>query len=146
MVLDAIGEHWGGEEACLVALVNGWEHMLAEPPLARYEAESFALGRAAPFAGVVRLSGEAPGKDITGAARLWALVDAAAHLSDADERAMLREMAGTSALAERSLPPDMRGLAVLSGLARRALHRGDHTLMAGRAGALVALRLGIFGR
>jgi hypothetical protein len=39
----------------------------------------------------------------------------------------------------------LRGIAVLRGLSRRALDRGE-PLMEGRGGAVAAMRLGLFGR
>ena len=43
-VLDAIGKHWSGQEPALRKMVDGWEEMLAEPPLPTSAAMEFATG------------------------------------------------------------------------------------------------------
>lgn len=145
-VLDAIGEHWAGEEGSLSAMVNGWEQMLADPPLPRDVAQSFAQGRAAP---VIRAASAGAAKSdaaVDASAQLWALVDAAAHVSQQQERELLLDLARECSPRLAPLPRSLRGLFVLAGLAQRALDRDDPTLMTGRGAALKALRLGIFGR
>ncbi len=143
-VLDAIGEHWQGREHALTRLVEGWEHLLAEPPLPREAALAFAAARAEPFLVLPGDEGEAG--DIAISAQRWALVDAAANLSDQDERAMMLDLASKLATRKTALPRALRGLAVLDALALRSLRRGGRPLMEGRGAALTALRAGLLGR
>jgi len=143
-VLDAIGSYWAGEEPALVALVDGWELLLVEPPLSQRTARDFVTRRAEPFAILTRLGGTNCETDVRKAGAMWAAVDAAVHSSDDTEKAAFLQLANE--ISSGRLPRPMRGIAVLTGLARRAINRGDPSLMAGRTGALAALRLGIFGR
>lgn len=139
-VLDAIGQHWQEREAPLIAMVDGWEYMLADE-LDHKTASAFAQGRGAPLVSIAtETSNEA---DIH--ARRWALVDAAVHLPEGDERELLLDLARSLPRGER-LPRTFRGVAVLSALAGRSLERGGRPLMEGRGAALVAARAAIFGR
>lgn len=143
-VLDGIGEHWGGREAALVALVDGWEEMLAEA-LTREAASKFGEGRAAPFAALCEMAG-VEAQDPTGAsARRWAFVEAGLHISEGAERETMLALAHDIP-PQSPLPKPMRGLAVLDALARRSMKRGARPLMEGRGAALVALRAAILGR
>lgn len=126
----------------LVALVDGWEQLLADR-LDRAAISEFAEGRVRAWAALAEEIG-AHG-DPRPAARTWALADLAANLSDRGERAAVAEVAGE----EPYVPPVgrvLRPLAILGGLGRRSLARGGGPLLEGRAAALAALRLGLFGR
>lgn len=126
----------------LVALVDGWEQLLAEP-FDREAITGFCEGRVQAWAALAEEIG-ARG-DPRPAARTWALADLAANLSDPGERAAVAEAAGEQAFvppASRALRP----LAVLGGLGRRSLARGGAPLLGGRMATLAALRLGMFGR
>lgn len=140
-VLDGIGRHWTRREAALVALVDGWEHLLAEPPLAERQARAFAEGRRD---GLLGLFGDGPGKEA--AAWAWALADLAANVSLEDERAMLVRIGLDRGEGGGAVPRDARGLAVLGALGRRALRQGGRPLMEGRGAALVAARAAMIGR
>ena len=129
----------------LVALVDGWERLLAEGVLDRDAIGEFVEGR---VQGWSALAGEigAAGAKIEPAAKAWALGDLAANLSDPAERALVLAVAKDE---EGYMPPggrSMRPLAILGGLGRRALARGGAPLLEGRRAALAALRLGLFGR
>lgn len=139
-VLDRITEHWTGREEALVALVDGWENMLAET-LDEEAASGFADGRAAALAASTGERGEAT-RD---AARRWALVDAAVHLPEGGERDILLELAA-KVPEPRRLPRSARGIAVLGALAARSLARGGRPLMEGRGAALTAIRTAMIGR
>ncbi len=146
-VLDAIGQHWAGHEAALVALVDGWECMLAEPPLPREGAQAFAMGRAVAVAGCAAMTG-ANAQEVTAVERsamLWAIADAASHMEDGAERSTMLELAARFPERTRLQDP-FRGIAVLGALARRALDAGGAPLMAGRGAAVVAMRAGLLGR
>lgn len=135
---------WTGHEAALVALADGWEHLLAE----RLDGEAmrgFAAGRAAAFAGLAELAGTVTAPAAAAGTR-WALADLAAHLSQSDERAAVLAAAHALPPEPVSLPRTLRPLAVLDGLARRSLARGGAPLADGPLAGLAALRLGIAGR
>lgn len=144
VVLDGIGQCWEGYESALIALVDGWEFMLAEE-LDQAAANAFAKGRAAPFVALGELAGASMPAEADTAARRWALMDAAVHIPEGAERAMLLEQAGMNREVVR-LPRPLRGLAVLDALARRSLKRGGRPLMEGRGASVTAFRAAIFGR
>ena len=133
---------WAAPEG-LVALVDGWEGLLAET-LDREAITGFALGREQAWSALAREVG-ATRAEPGAPARAWALADLAANLSAPEERRRVLEAAGPLHFAlpgERALRP----LAVLGGLGRRALRHGGVPLLDGRTAALVALRLGMLGR
>jgi phytoene synthase len=143
-LLAAITEHWTDHAAGLQALVDGWEHRLGEASDAGAKIAGFAEGRGKALAAFANLVGA--GDDASGAAsvgRSWALADFAAHSSGEERKGAqtLAKSEPTLALMSREL----RGVAVLGGLSRRALARGE-PLMHGRGAALAAIRLGMFGR
>lgn len=141
-VLDGIGQHWRGREAALVKLIDGWEHLLAPPPLGEDDARAFAEGRRAALSAVFEGDGEAVGS----AASRWALADLAAKVSLDEERAMLVRLGLEDARTLPRLPREARGLAVLGSLSKRALDRGGRPLMEGRGAAITAARAAILGR
>lgn len=126
----------------LEAMVDGWELLLAEvPDLAA------AVGkRAEPYGALADdLGCSAAGVAASrAAAERWLMVDLAGHLSNPALREQALEFA-------RAMPPPgglprvMRPLAVLGGLASRAVARGG-ALIGDRWSPLAAMRLGIFGR
>lgn len=127
----------------LVPLVDGWEELLAER-LDEPAITAFALGREKAWSALAgELGAAAAGLEL--AARAWALADLTANLSAPEERQLVLELAGAM---EFTLPREreLRPLAVLAGLGRRALRRGGAPLLEGRGAALAALRLGMFGR
>jgi phytoene synthase len=140
--LTALGQTWYGEEEALIGLIDGWEELLGAPPLGAAAVDRFADGRARCFGALARRVGE-ESESAGHAGRRWALVDFAWHTTNASEREAA--LAAASLIEPVRLPRALRGLAVLDGLARRALARGE-PIMAGRGGALAAIRLGILGR
>lgn len=146
-LLAAIGEVWAGEEKGLRALVDGWEELLAEPPLPAAAADNFAAGRAAAFAATARIAGGA-GDDtaVTLAAKRWALADLASKTSDLDEKAEVVATGLELGTEPVRLSRAMRPLLVLDGLARASLAAGGTPLMQGRRNILAAMRLGLLGR
>lgn len=144
-VLCALGKSWRGREADLIALVDGWEYLLGEAPLAEEAIAAFAAGRGTGFATLAECSGAASAAGAAArAGRRWALADLAFRVSDPTEQIRCRALYDEIAATER-LPATLRGVAVLDGLARRAMARGEPP-MTGRGGALSAMRLGMFGR
>ncbi|MEM6827651.1 MAG: hypothetical protein AAF553_06875, partial [Pseudomonadota bacterium] len=146
-ILDGIGAHMAGAEGAFIALVNGWEQMLSEPPLSREAASDFALGRADGLVGLAAHHGFGGDvqEDVRAAGFLWALADAVSHISDRDERQTLLNLAQEQQPPGR-LPKPFRGLAVLAALSLRAINAGGAPLMAGRAAGLVAFRAALLGR
>lgn len=139
-------ESWAGEEQALTGLVDGWELLLAEPPMAAALIAKFGEARAAPFAALARLNGVAESDMAARAGLIWALADLANGLSHAGERDAALALAREIAQPLPRLPRSLRPLAVLAGLARRSLARGGRPLLHGPASGALALRLGILGR
>jgi len=140
-VLDAL-RGWR-DPSGLAVLASGWEALMAET-LAPDSIAEFAASRARAF---VCLAGELGVETECAAeepARIWALADLAANLSDAAERAVVIELAGNRAPPPLSAP--LRPLAVLAGLGARALRKGGAPLLDGPGSALLALRIGLTGR
>jgi phytoene synthase len=129
------------DPAGLVALVDGWEVLLGDE-LSAAAMDEFAAGRSQAFACLADELG-VNGK-VALAARIWALADLAANLSDPDERGRTVER-GRDLHAPR-LPSALRPLAVLAGLGTAALRNGGAPLLRWPGSALLALRIGVTGR
>lgn len=146
LVLDGIGLHWAGRESSLAEMVDGWEVLLSAERLGLGEAEAFGRARGAFFAALAPDSSPAVATRLAAVGSRWALADAAAAVSDEEERAAL--VAAAFATAQDGTAPRLlrgfRGVAVLDVLATRALQRGGRPLMEGRGAALAALRGAIF--
>lgn len=146
-VLDAIGRHWSGQELALRKVVDGWEEMLAEPPLPTSAAMEFATGRAAVFGAIAESGGYDAQKAACQAIGLrWAFVDAALHTSDHGERELLVGLAQNQEASAVRLSRPLRGLNVLDALVYRSLRKGARPLLEGRGAALVAIRAALLGR
>ena len=144
-VLDAVTQGWPGPCAPLVALVDGWEHLLAPEPLDEAAARHFAEGRVSALVAACGCEAAAAGRAAQ-AARVWALADLAAKVSDESERRLLVALGQREASRRTRLTPDARALAVLGALGARALRRGGRPLMEGRSAALVAAKAAILLR
>ncbi len=146
-LLDSISAEWCGEEPALAGLVDGWENLVAEPPFPVTTPDRFATGRAQAFSAIARLVGHSAAEDaVELAARRWALADLAGKLSDQEELDLAFGAARALSTLQVRLPRALRPVAVLDGLAQRAISRGGGPLLVGRADALRAIRLGLFGR
>jgi phytoene synthase len=143
-VLDAIALHWAGREAALAAMVDGWEVLVTAERLGPSEAEALGRGRGAFFVALAPDASPDDRRRLEAAGRRWALADAAAGVSDEAERAVLVAAGLAEAGGAGRIPQHLRGLALLEGLALRALGRGGRPLMEGRGAALAALRAAIF--
>jgi phytoene synthase len=146
--LAALGTHWRGEEAPLLELIDGWEHLLGVAPLPEEAIASFTRGRGAGFAGLARLGGAPQDAEAAAeAGRCWALADLAFHVREPAERDSCRRLFRECAASRASvaLPRRLRGLSVLAALAKRAIER-DEPMLQGRGAALTALRVGLLGR
>ncbi len=145
-VLDALGSHWSGSERCLIELANGWEEMLAEPPISLDVAKRFVASRIAPIMVLGSLEeGSHAHRSVSEAAQNWGWADLVLNTSDPDERSAFLTQGLQAAKKSRRLPGRWRGIAVLGALARRSLRQGGQPLMEGRGAALVALRAGLLG-
>ena len=146
-VLDGISQGWLGPAAPLIALVDGWEHMLREEALSRDAALACSAARADALLAASDLAPGARGHDAARCAgMIWALADLAAKISSPDERALLIDTARAISAPTTRLPAKARALAVLGALGRRSLRRGGRPLMEGRMAALIAVRAAIFVR
>lgn len=142
-VLDAIGEQFAGRETALFSLVDGWEHLLADPPLGKEDALAFAKGRADALVSVLVKNEQREGQI---EAQRWALADLACNVSHEEERAMLTALGLALGEAHSRLPAAMKGLSILAALSLRSLKNGGRPLMEGRGASLTALRAAFFGR
>lgn len=141
-VLDAL-RGWR-DPAALGPLVSGWEALLAETLTPVVIAE-FVDGRGRAFAALAAELGVDRVEDAARAARVWALADLAANISDGRERELVVDYGRTLPLPSR-LSASLRPLAVLAGLGAAALQRGGGPLLAGPRSFLAALRIGWTGR
>ena len=131
------------DPAALTPLVDGWEMLLAD----RFDSAAigeFADGRGRAFGQLAAELGTDPGP-ARACGELWALGDLAANIGDPAEREAVVEAARRLPRCT-GLPRALRPLAVLAGLAQRALGRGGSPLLDGPGAAFLAMRLGITGR
>lgn len=141
-VLDML-RGWS-DPSCLAALPGGWEALLAEELTTDAIAE-FVDGRGQAVACLARELRSPSPEDAAAAARVWALADLAANLSDGRERALVVEC-GRALPPPPRLPRSLRPLAVLAALGAKALAQGGALLLTGPRSALLALRIGMTGR
>jgi phytoene synthase len=127
----------------LAALPSAWEALLGDALDSAAIAE-FVEGRGQACATLATELGVDGADDAAAAARIWALADLAANLSDGRERELTVEY-GRSLGSPPRLSASLRPLAVLAGLGAAALARGGGELL-GPSGMLLALRIGLTGR
>ena len=138
---------WRGEEQALAELAEGWEILLAEPPLSEQQILRFGQARGSAVAALARLSGEpAHVEPAARAGLLWAMADLAGGVTEPAEKEIALSIARRVAEQPAGLPRALRPLAVLAGLARRSVARGGAPLLDSAAAGLLAMRLGILGR
>lgn len=142
-LLADLNSYWGEASGRLSQLVDGWEHLLGEAPLPDEALEGFAAGRGAALASFAALFDPPQMEAAASAGRCWAFADLSGRTSHAQERERALEL-GRQEPSIRLAGRALRGVAVLGGLSRRALCRGE-PLMAGRGAAVTAIRLGMFG-
>ncbi len=145
-VLAALGETLHGRESELIALVDGWEELLREAPLGQTSIAAFAEGRARALGSIARVAnlGDGAAESAIRAGRRWALADFTFRTSDGEEREAALSLVRAIGPCG-PLPRELRGIAVLDALARRAVARRE-PIMSGRIAPLIALRVGITGR
>lgn len=135
-LLERIDQVWGTDRTPLRKLVDGWEEfLLAEDDGWR----ALTKGRAAAFAAIAgRIGSSSSREDIDRAVQRWTFAELG--------RAKSNDPVDGGSEHGTRLDRSMRPLAVLDGLARRALASGRKDLMGGRTLPFAAMRLGIFGR
>ncbi|MCR2833786.1 hypothetical protein [Parerythrobacter lacustris] len=147
VILDSLSAHWGAASCELTALVDGWERMLDEPPLPETAIDEFVSGRATMFSGLAALAGHGEGAAVAReSGRQWALADLLAHVSGSERDAIMAASPNIAHGRDTRLPRNLRHLAILGSLGRRAIVRGGGPLIAGRRDLLHIMRLGMFGR
>lgn len=139
---------WKGHENALIALVDSWEEMLADPPLPQHAMEGLAAARGSCFAALAKVLNCRADQQaqVAAAGRIWALADLAAGLSNRQEIAACFDLEHETALAVAPLPRPLRPLSVLAGLGARSIRKRRTKLLAGPADLLVAMRIGMTGR
>lgn len=137
-LLDGIGATFP-DAAPLVSLVDGYEALLAEPPLTETILSAFIAGRAAAWASLCPSSTDAAEQAVA----LWSLDEVELQGIAVEPVTVLR---GQYPQRAPNLPRELRPLAVLSGLAARARAKDERNLIGSRGSVLAALRLGFTGR
>ena len=126
-----------GGSAELVTFIDGWETLLEAQPWSLKHRERYAAGHSAVFERCAQIAGS------PGCAK-----EAGTH-GEAWAQAKLARFDRTTPPATPPdlprLPRDLRAIAMIGGLSRRALLRGGEELMGDRMSPFAALRLGIFG-
>ena len=125
-------EPWGGDAAALCLLVDGWEILLGDQPLANEEAEEIAAARASACLGLARRLGITE-TGIAAAAQGWALAELAGTI----------ETPGSQTWPRLKLPREMRPLQVLYVLGRHAHDPNEYP--GGKIALLSAMRVGLLG-
>jgi 15-cis-phytoene synthase len=136
-------EHWRGPSAVLAGLADGWEGMTGNAPLAPSAFAGLADARAAGFAALAIPAEQAKALRM---GRNWALFDIATHLSHPAERQSALALARAQDWRHEALPRALRPLAVLHGLAAKAISRDDPGQAMTPLAMLAAMRIGLFGR
>ncbi|QQN74217.1 squalene/phytoene synthase family protein [Croceicoccus sp. YJ47] len=110
---------WGEGRAAFTELVDGWEAMIGDAPLATVDIAATAQGRAAAMAGLSRVLN---GGAVAALAYRWALADLAVHMGDETERGRAMTLLRAAAAPERRAGRAMRPLIVLARMTERAAH------------------------
>lgn len=145
-VLAELALHLPGHAELFRLAVDGWEELSAPDRLSDAALMRYAEGRASSFTAIGNLVGGGDPNAIRRAGIIWALGDFAAHASDPVERDVAQRCAADYLRTPIRLARAMRPLAILSALSRHALLNGAGGLLADRKAALLAMRVGIFGR
>ena len=146
-ILDELSANWAGADDALISLVNGWEALLADPPLPESAVLDFANGRAACFAAMARLSGLPDASDRAFAlGQYWALADLASRVSDDGERGVIIAQSQAMQPKLEAVPYKLRALSILGKLGQKSLEQGGANLISDRSDILLVMRLGLFGR
>ncbi len=135
---------WQDQTGDLAPLVDGWEAMLGGE-VAGIEALSDA--RAEAWVALARLAGcPQAGPEARRAARNWSLAELALGCDNAEQRERVVALAGQQNWRRPNLPRALRPLAILHGLAMRAVQRNASGLLVAPTDLAAAIRIGLFGR
>ena len=133
-LLGALKKEWSGDVAKVVAIVDAWEGLLADRPWPDTVIEALGLAYGNAFASMA-------GTKEADAARTHGRCWASAELRLAGYENALGQLPRLPKLSR-----NLRSLALIGGLSRRALSRPEMALLGDRLSPLAAMRLGIFGR
>lgn len=137
-------QDWPAPRGTLAALTDGWEAMTAPAPLPASTFDLLATSRGAALAALG--GGKVESEAALRMGRNWALADIAAHLSDPRERETALTLAREQDWRRARLSRRLRPLAVMHGLAARAIRSDNPSLTLTPVAALLAIRIGLLGR
>ncbi|MGE3691820.1 MAG: hypothetical protein AB7F98_10610 [Novosphingobium sp.] len=132
---------WGEDRKAMTALVDAWEGMTGEPPIAPTVFERLAEARAAIFGKIVK--SPEPDSHVLRMARNWALADIAFRLTDPAEQSAALDLARQQDWSQARLPRNVRPLAMLHALATRNLASGLPVNTLRPMTALAMIRIGL---
>jgi phytoene synthase len=145
--LLALIKAWGDETAGLIELVDGWERLVEPERLGEDAVRAFCRGRGEACASLARVTDCLGAQDdAQRAGEGWALADLAARLSDPGEREEAARLMAQHGWTRIALPRALRPLAILHGLAASAARRSGELSEPEPGSALLAVRIGLFGR
>lgn len=145
-LLTMIAEQFPGAGEHLASLAEGWACLLTAEQLSQETLRNHVEGRAAGFCALLSVPGvKANVAELLDAARWWILGDCVAGLPDGERQDMLPALAGSLPRELPRLPRPLRPLAILAALGKHAVAIRAPVL-SDRTSALIALRVGMFGR
>lgn len=136
---------WQDGGRALVALVDGWEALIGEPPLGVDAFESFVRGRIAAVAALADRIGGDP-VVVNDLSRRWALADLVLHLAEPEERDAVGALLKESAQPGGGVMRSMRPILVLERVSARAASRGSLHALTSPGALFTAIGAGLFGR
>lgn len=145
--LQQLSLAFGKAAANFGCLVDGWEQLLAHETIDRSAIEQFAEARGRAVSEIARaVSSRDCSERAFHAGKRWALVDLAQNTDSEEIRTRAigaaRQVSSYGIISAR----EMRPLAILDGLAKRALRKNLPALFGDRMSPMVLLRLGLLGR
>lgn len=133
---------WPDGGAGLAVLVDGWEALLGEPPLAEDALNAFGQGRAEAVAALAgKLNVPAPLSDL---ALSWSMADLACHFGDPREQVIARNLMHDA--PAKGLRRELRPLLVLQRVSIRAARKGGAAHLTSPGALVTAMRAGLLGR
>lgn len=138
--------HWLPAAPALVAVVEGWELLLGRPVDAITLRRCMRL-RSEGYTALAQLRGILNRRrHVEEAVRWWVAADTLQHLRLPGERSALIQVTRDWPLRIPRLPSALRPITILAVLGQRAVLRGGDPPLSRRTDALVAARVGLFGR
>lgn len=143
-LLSALARSWNEGTNALHLLIDGWEAQLPGDEGASGDPGALASGRGELFSKLAAFAGHNKAGSFAAIhGEAWAYAELSQVAGVEGRRALEEGVKAISSLP--SLPRDLRALAVIGGLSRRALMRGGKPLFGDRFSPFAALRLGILG-